>query len=183
MEIIFWILVVCLAVYVLGRLVLASLGKENVVVKTDAPFVKEQMDEKSIVLSKELTFLNEGGSCATIMDAIARPQLPYEQYDAVEARGKAEREGAPREDDYFEAVLIQKKGDKNGEDKLHIFAKIKFTARKGLSLAEALSHMVDVPIDFIWMETGRTPWHYTKVRFTLTAEEIAQLAGVTLAKD
>ena len=26
MEIIFWILVVCLAVYVLGRLVLASLG-------------------------------------------------------------------------------------------------------------------------------------------------------------
>ena len=62
MEIIFWILVVCLAVYVLGRLVLASLGKENVVVKTDASFVKEQMDEKSIVLSKELTFLNEGGS-------------------------------------------------------------------------------------------------------------------------
>ena len=183
MEIIFWILVVCLAVYVLGRLVLASLGKENVVVKTDAPFVKEQMDEKSIVLSKELTFLNEGGSCATIMDAIARRQLPYEQYDAVEARGKAEREGAPREDDYFEAVLIQKKGDKNGEDKLHIFAKIKLTARKGLSLSEALSHMVDVPIDFIWMETGRTPWHYTKVRFTLTAEEIAQLAGVTLAKD
>ena len=43
--------------------------------------------------------------------------------------------------------------------------------------------MVDVPIDFIWMETGRTPWHYTNVRFTLTAEEIAQLAGVTLAKD
>ena len=80
-------------------------------------------------------------------------------------------------------VLIQKKGDKNGEDKLHIFAKIRLTARKGLSLAEALSHMVDVPIDFIWMETGRTPWHYTKVRFTLTAEEIAQLAGVTLAKD
>ena len=183
MEIIFWILVVCLAVYVLGRLVLASLGKENVVVKTDAPFVKEQMDEKSIVLSKELTFLNEGGSCATIMDAITRPQLPYEQYDAVEARGKAEREGAPREDDYFEAVLIQKKGDRSGEDKLHIFAKIRLTARKGLSLAEALSHMVDVPIDFIWMETGRTPWHYTKVRFTLTAEEIAQLAGVTLAKD
>ena len=164
MEIIFWILVVCLAVYVLGRLVLASLGKENVVVKTDAPFVKEQMDEQSIVLSKELTFLNEGGSCATIMDAIARPQLPYEQYDAVEARGKAEREGEPREDDYFEAVLIQKHGDAKGEDVLHIFAKLKFLPRKGMTLEEALSHMVDIAVDVIWQETGRMPYHYEKVQ-------------------
>jgi len=183
MEIIFWILVVCLAVYVLGRLVLASLGKENVVVKTDAPFVKEQMDEQSIVLSKELTFLNEGGSCATIMDAIVRPLLPYEQYDGIEARGKAEREGEPREDDYFEAVLIQKKGDAKGEDVLHIFAKLKFLPRKGMTLEEALSHMVDIAVDVIWQETGRMPYHYEKVQLKLSAEEIAQLAGVTLAKD
>lgn len=183
MEIILWILVICLAVYVAGRLVLACLGKEDVVVDTTAPFEKAQMDAQSIVLKKKLTFRNEGGSCATIMDAITRPQLPYEQYDAIEARGKAEREGAPREDDYFEAVLIQKKGDRNGEDVLHIFAEVKLTARKGLSLKDALTHMVDVPLDFIWMETGRTPWHYRKVRFTLTAEEIAQIAGITLAKD
>ena len=39
---------------------------------------------------------------------MVRPQLPYEQYDGIEARGKAELDGAKREDDYFEAVLIQK---------------------------------------------------------------------------
>ena len=183
LDIVELILIVILAVMILSDLLLAALGKEKVVVDTSAPFKKVSMDDESLVIEKELTFRNEGKQCATIMDAIVRPLLPYEQYDGIEARGKAEREGAPREDDYFEAVLIQKKGDKNGEDKLHIFAKIRLTARKGLSLAEALSHMVDVPIDFIWMETGRTPWHYTKVRFTLTAEEIAQLAGVTLAKD
>ena len=86
--------------------------------------------------------------------ALVRPQLPYEQYDGIEARGKAEREGEPREDDYFEAVLIQKLGDANHEDKLNIFAKVKLTPRKGMTLKEALSHMVDLPLDVIWMETA-----------------------------
>ena len=80
-------------------------------------------------------------------------------------------------------MLIQKLGDANHEDKLNIFAKVKLTPRKGMTLKEALSHMVDLPLDVIWMETGRTPWHYTKVRLTLSAEEIAKLAGVELVKD
>ena len=117
------------------------------------------------------------------MDAICRSQLPYEQYDGIEVRGKAEREGEVREDDYFEAVLIQKKGDAHAEDKLNIFAKVKLTPRKGQDLKTALSHMVDLPLDFIWMETGRTPWHYRKIRLVFTAEEIAQLAGVQLVQD
>ena len=79
--------------------------------------------------------------------------------------------------------MIQKKGDRNGEDKLNLFAKVRLTPRKGETLKTALSHMVDLPLDFIWMETGRTPWHYTKVRLTLSAEEIAKLAGVELVKD
>ena len=43
--------------------------------------------------------------------------------------------------------------------------------------------MVDLPLDFIWQETGRTPWHYRKLRLVITAEEIAKLAGVELVKD
>ena len=43
--------------------------------------------------------------------------------------------------------------------------------------------MVDIGVDFIWMETGRTPWRYRKVRLEMTAEDIARLAGVTLVKD
>ena len=104
-----------------------------------------------------------------------------EQYDGIDARGKAELSEAPREDDYFEAVLIQRKGD--SPDKLDIWAKIALAPRKGLSLEEALAHMVDIGVDFIWMETGRTPWRYRKVRLEMTAEDIARLAGVTLVKD
>ena len=178
MTVLYVIIGLIVAAVIVAKLYLCAVGKEKVVVKTDAPFVVESQTDDSIVISKKLTFVNEGKQCATIMDAMVRPQLPYEQYD-----GKAEREGEPREDDYFEAVLIQKLGDRNHEDKLNIFAKVKLTPRKGLSLKEALSHMVDLPMDVIWMETGRTPWHYTKVRLTLPAEEIAKLAGVELVKD
>lgn len=183
LDIVELILIVILAVMILSDLLLAALGKEKVVVDTSAPFKKVSMDDESLVIEKELTFRNEGKQCATIMDAIVRPLLPYEQYDGIEARGKAEREGEPREDDYFEAVLIQKKGDAKGEDVLHIFAKLKFLPRKGMTLEEALSHMVDIAVDVIWQETGRMPYHYEKVQLKLSAEEIAQLAGVTLAKN
>jgi len=161
----------------------AHVGLEDIHIDKDIPVELESKDDNSLVLSKKLRFYNEGKQCATIMDAICRSQLPYEQYDGIEVRAKAEREGEVREDDYFEAVIIQCKGYKGGEDSLNIYAKVKLTPRKGMSLDEALSHMVDLPLDFIWQETGRMPQHYKKIRITITAEEIAKLAGVQLVKD
>ena len=149
------VLLVILIVICVTKLVLAYLGLEDIRVDTSSPVELLSKDENSLVLSKKLHFYNEGKQCATIMDAICRSQLPYEQYDGIEVRAKAEREGEVREDDYFEAVIIQKKGDTAGEDSLNVFAKIKLTPRKGMSLDEALSHMVDLPVDFIWKETGR----------------------------
>ena len=183
LDIIDIILIVILAVLILSDLLLAMMGKEKIVVETNAPFTKVSQDENSLVIEKQLTFRNVGKSCGVLMDAIVRPQLPYEQYDGIEARGKAEREGAPREDDYFEAMLIEKKGNAKGADAQHIFAKLKFTPRNGRTLEDALSHMVDIVVDVIWQEAGRMPYHYEKVQLKLSAEEIAQLAGVTLAKD
>ena len=167
--------------FLLVKLYFAAVGMEQVVLRPHAPFAVEERTGESILLSTQVEFCNEGKQCATIMDAFVRPQLPYEQYDGIEARGKAECEGCPREDDYFEAVLIHKKGE--APDHLNILAKVRLTARKGKSLEEALSHMVDLPLELIWMETGRRPWHYRKVRILLPAEEIAKLAGVRLARD
>ena len=181
MTVLYVILGLIVLAVVFVRLYLAVVGTEKVVVHTGADWELESKDEKRIVLKKKLVFASEGKQCATIMDAIVRPQLPYEQYDGIEARGKAELEGAPREDDYFEAVLVQRKGE--APDKLDIWAKLALSPRKGLSLEEALAHMVDMGVDFIWMETGRNPWSYKKVRLEITAEEIAKLAGVSLAKD
>ena len=177
------ILAIILAVIVIGKLLLRFCGKEDVRVDTAAPFAVEEKTAERIVLAKKLVFHNEGTSCATLMDAFVRPQLPYEQYAGIEARGKAEREGEVREDDYFEAVIVQKKGYARGEDTLNVYAKVMLMPRKGMTLDEALSHMVDLPMDFIWMETGRMPWHYRKVRLVLSAEELAALAGVTFAED
>lgn len=179
MEIITGILVLLIVCIVVIKLYLASVGEEKVVPRTGSrtPFQVEEMTGDSITLRSKIEFANEGKQCATIMDAIVRPLLPYEQYDGIEARGKAELEGAPREDDYFEAVLIQR-----GES-IQIYAEIKLIARKGMDIKTALQHMVDLPMDVVYMETGRNPWKLSKVRIILTAPELAKLAGVELADD
>ena len=181
---------------VVARLYLCVAGVEDIVVDTSAPFVVEEKTAEHIVIIKQLAFRNEGKQCATLMDAFVRPQLPYEQYDGIEAHGCMDRELYPREakdgqagerirreDNYFEAVIIQKKGDPSHEDKLNLYAMVELKPRKGMTLDEALTKMVDVPLDCIWQETGRRPWHYRKVQCILTAEEIAKLAGVQLALD
>ncbi len=112
-----------------------------------------------------------------IVDCIVRPQLPFEQYDGVDVRGKAEVDGRPRDDDYFEAVLV------DPHSTLPILMKVKLMARKDMNIQEALSHMVDLPLDIIYTELGRFPWKLKKFRIVLSAEEIAKLAGVKLASE
>lgn len=154
-------------------------GTEEVVVKLTerTPLEVTAQDEKSVTLVTKLEFANNGKQIGTVMDAFVRPLVPYEQYDGVEVRGRAEREGAPREDDYFEAVLIEP--DKS----IFVKAYVTLTARKGMSLEEAVSHMVDFPAELIYQETGRHPWKYSKVTIPVRATEVASLVGVTLADD
>ena len=130
-----------------------------------------------MTISTTVTFANEGKQSALIVDAYVKPQLPFEQYDGISVRGKAEREGVPREDDYFEALVLEH------QQSVNIVAKVTMTARKGMTLNEALSHMVDFPVEIIYREVGRTPLHFSIARIILTAEELTQLAGVKLIRD
>lgn len=147
---------------------------EKVVPKLESrtPFKIESRDEKSVTLSTTIEFRNEGTQSAMIVDAICHPLLPFEQYDGMEVRGKAEREGVPREDDYFEALVIEH------QQSVNLVAKVTLTARENLSLEEAVRHMVDFPIEFIYREVGRTPMRWSIARVILTAEELAKLVGV-----
>ena len=95
----------------------------------------------------------------------------------MEVRGKAEREGVPREDDYFEALVIEH------QQGARLVAKVTLTARKNLSLEEAVSRMVDFPVEFLYREVGRTPMHWSIARIILPAEELAKLVGVKLVED
>lgn len=153
--------------------------EEKVVPKLDSrtPFKIEARDEKSVTLSTTIEFRNEGTQSAMIVDAICKPQLPFEQYDGMNVRGKAEREGVPREDDYFEALVIEH------QQSVNLVAKVTLTARKNLSLEEAVEHMVDFPVEFIYREVGRNPMRWSIARVILTAEELAKLVGVKLVKE
>ena len=172
-----------LVVVVLAGVVLVWLylkGRyEKVVPKLESrtPFKIENRDEKSVTLSTTIEFRNEGTQSAMIVDAICKPQLPFEQYDGMNVRGKAERQGVPREDDYFEALVLEH------QQSVNLVAKVTLTARKNLSLEEAVAHMVDFPVEFIYREVGRTPMHWSIARIILTAEELAKLVGVQLVKD
>lgn len=169
------IILICILLLIIGiKLYLSYIGKENVVVTPSGSFSLVEKDDKSMMIESLVNFKNIGTSGATIMDAICRPQLPYEQYDGIEVRGYAERKDAPREDDYFEAVIVHKKGE--APDEIAIVPKIRLTARKGLSLNEALKDMVDINIELIWLETGRSPVNYKKIIMRLTGDEVRKLA-------
>ncbi|MBR0062138.1 MAG: hypothetical protein IJP68_11750 [Selenomonadaceae bacterium] len=153
--------------------------QEKLVPKLESrtPFKIERRDEKSVTLSTTIEFRNEGTQSAMIVDAICHPLLPFEQYDGMDVRGKAEREGVPREDDYFEALVIEH------QQSARLVAKVTLTARKNLSLEEAAAHMVDFPVEFLYRQVGRSEMRWSIARVILTAEELSKLLNVRLIKD
>ena len=179
MTAVYAILGLCAFCVLAVKIFFAVRGTERFVLRTGSrtPFEKIEQTDTSIKVATTMELANEGGQCGLIMDIIARPQLPFEQYDGIDVRGKVDRVDAPREDDYFEAILVYRR------ESVMLRVVLTLTARKGMSLEEALAHMVDFPIDIIYMESGRIPCHYTKTHIELTAEELAALAGVRLIKD
>ena len=153
--------------------------QEKLVPKLESrtPFKIERRDEKSLTLSTTIEFRNEGTQSAMIVDAICHPLLPFEQYDGMDVRGKAEREGVPREDDYFEALVIEH------QQSARLVAKVTLTARKNLSLEEAAAHMVDFPVEFLYRQVGRSEMRWSIARVILTAEELSKLVGIQLVKE
>ena len=170
---------ILLVAFVVFRLFFSLEKNSRVLVRLEkrTPFMLEAMTDTDAVLSCSVPFENLGGQYGTLVDCVVRPQLPFEQYDGIDARGKAEVEGKPREDDYFEATLVE------AHNTLSVLVKVRLAARKGMDIRTALSHMVDLPLDVIYTELSRNPWQLKKFRVVLTAEEIAVLTGVTLVDD
>ena len=94
--------------FVVFRLFFSLEKNSRVIVRLEkrSPFALESMTDTDAVLYCSVPFENLGGQYVTLVDCVVRPQLPFEQYDGIDARGKAEVDGKPREDDYFEATLV-----------------------------------------------------------------------------
>ena len=175
----YWLLAV-LVFFDLGKKAFfAYFGAEEIAAKKEemTPFSVVERTAEKLVIGATIPFVNEGEQCGVVLDAILRVQLPYEQYDGALVRGKVEMAGVPREDDYFEAVVIQK------DERLDFVLKLSFEGRGGRSLEDAIAHMVDFRMDLIYQETGRIPAHYSKIILKITAAEIAALAGVALVQE
>ena len=133
------------------------------------PFAVDEITQDSISLSTVINVSNDGKQCATIMDCYVRQLLPYEQFDGVKVEAKAELKGAPREDDYFESVLIQKK------ESIDIIIRVKLIDRKNNDIKQTLTHMVDLPLDIIYQHAARYPWKLSKETIVLSAEKLQNL--------
>ena len=90
--------------------------------------------------------------------------LPQEQYDAARVESRLELLTAPREDGYFEAVIIE------GNSGNSFVLTVVLTAKNGL-VAEAVAGMADMPVELYYQIVGRGECALHKERLVLPAAE------------
>ncbi|MDQ0204440.1 hypothetical protein [Pectinatus haikarae] len=176
MQVLGIILIALIIVIILVYLKWRQIGDADIqfCIEKHTPFIVEENEKSRVVFSAEFEIVNAGKQCATIMDCFVRSQLPYEQFDGIEVRGKVQLAGVPREDDYFEAVLIQK------FEKINLTVKIELIDRNRGDIRNTLRHMVDVPVDIIYQHTARHEAALSKKRLVLSAKKIASLLDLEL---
>jgi hypothetical protein len=83
-------------------------GSEEVVFYVDkrTPVRLVKATPEQIKFEMDVPFANVGQEEGIIMDAYVRPYVCVEQYDGALLRGKVNLKDKPREDDYFEAMLV-----------------------------------------------------------------------------
>ena len=146
-----------------GDAVMRLLTKE----RTQAALDKKAAER--VDFSLEVPFDNIGKQEGTILDAYMRIYLPQEQYSDVLLRGKVNREGYLREDDYFEAMLVPAgTGEK-------FVLRFEAYAKNGKSLEEAMENIPDVDVALFADCRGRRELYTVKEYFTLTADEMRAL--------
>lgn len=177
-TILYCILGIIIVSIIVVKLYMIKVGDAKLAVYTDkrTPLKVLDMTEDEVVLESVIEFRNSGKQAAVITDCLLRVHLPFEQYDGVYARGKVERSDAPREDDYFEAYIV------DAGKSMQAVIKVVLTSRHDMDITEALTKMVDLPTEIIYTVCSRSPWSIKKVRVVFTAEEIARAAGIVLSE-
>ena len=157
------VLVVGLYISMQGDAVMRLLTKKRSAVAL------EKKEAERVDFSLEIPFDNVGKQEGTVLDAYMRIYLPQEQYSDVLLRGKVNREGYLREDDYFEAMLVPAgTGEK-------FVLRFEAYAKNGKSLEEAMENIPDVDVALFADCRGRRELYTVKEYFTLTADEMRAL--------
>ncbi len=130
-----------------------------------SPWTVERMDRTHAVLTCTVPVKNAGKQNGTLMDAFVRPYLPEEQYDRAGVRAILMDTARPREDDYWEALIVEP-----GKT-VELRVKLTLTAKTG-SILQDLEHFPDLPMDIIWQAVGRSDWAYEKARIRLEQDDL-----------
>jgi len=167
------ILEILAALVILGIVVLMCYarlqGKEKIVfdVKARTPARLTQASPEKICFEVEVPYKNMGTDQGVILDAYVRPYLCQEQYDGALLRGKVNLKNVPRDDDYFEAVLVNP-GSGNT-----LVCKFELTPLHAADAYEALKGMPEIDVALFVDERGRDALYQAKKIITLTPEEFA----------
>ena len=129
------------------------------------PFRVEKMDQMSAVLTCTVPIKNVGRQGGTIIDCFPRLYLPREQYEATKVRGLVSDVNRPREDEYWEALIVY------AGKSVDLRVKLTLSATTGNILRD-LETFPDMPIDIIFQTVGRSDWEYRKGRIYLEADEL-----------
>lgn len=132
-------------------------------------FKVDELSQSRAVLSCKVPFLNKGTQDGTLMDVFTRHQVPFEYFDACQVQSRLTIESNPRNDGYWEAMIIFKTtGDT-------IVVTLTFTAKDGeTDIRQVFDQMVDVPVDIFYQVVARSDWYVTKTRLVASAEELKQ---------
>lgn len=125
--------------------------------------------DNKLCFSVDVPFSNEGGDEGLVLDAFMRIYLPQEQYDKALIRGKINLKDVPRDDDYFEALVMPK-----GEHKT-MTAKFEVTPMHGANLKEAVNGLPDFDVAMFWECRGRENLYTVKKFITISADEVKAL--------
>lgn len=125
--------------------------------------------DNKLCFSVDVPFTNEGGDEGLVLDAFMRIYLPQEQYDKALVRGKINLKDVPRDDDYFEALVMPKDGNKT------MTAKFELRPMHGASLKEAVNGLPDFDVAMFWECRGRENLYTVKKFITISADEVKAL--------
>lgn len=148
-------------------------GKEEVVIYADkrTPVRLVKSTPEMVKFELDVPFVNVGQDEGCILDAYLRPYVCVEQYEGALLRGKVNLKEKPREDDYFEAMLVPV------NSKNTFTLKFELTPLKAKDTQSALAGMPDIDVALFVEERGRGALYTDKKIITLTKEEFQSLIG------
>ena len=100
-----------------------------------------------------------------------RPYLPREQFPDAMCWGRLELDTARRDDNYFEAVIMNPGVERT------LVVTLFFEARNGKNIRDTLRHMVDMDLCIYLTGVGRKDHYVRKAFETIYAEDVKKLVG------